>query len=89
VRWLAGASFTLYLMHEPLLACVRALAPVVRTNAAAALAATVFVFVLTLLLAEIGERRKAVYKRVIGAVVPFAALARRLTPARVTPPVGD
>jgi len=69
VRWLAGSSFTLYLVHQPLLVAAAALFPGALTSPAAGAAASVAVFVLVLVLAELGERRKLFFRRIIGAAV--------------------
>jgi peptidoglycan/LPS O-acetylase OafA/YrhL len=69
IRWIAGATFTLYLFHVPLLHVVVALAPwPVETWPTRAL---VFIGVplLVLALAEVTERRKAVWRRGILAVL--------------------
>lgn len=60
IRWAAGASFTLYLMHQPLEVMVTSLFPVVRTNNLYGLVAMVAVLLAIVLLAEVGERRKRV-----------------------------
>ncbi|GGD58257.1 acyltransferase family protein [Croceicoccus mobilis] len=63
VRWIAGGTFTLYLVHQPLLTLARAAIP---DYPARPLLAGVVVLAITAvcyLLAELGERRKHLYKR--------------------------
>ena len=54
VRWTAGATFTLYLMHDPIL-------QVIATATRSPLILVSFTLAAVLLLAEIGERRKDVW----------------------------
>ena len=54
VRWAAGATFTLYLMHDPIL-------QVIATATRSPLILVSFTLAAVLLLAEIGERRKDVW----------------------------
>lgn len=61
VRWLAGGSFTLYLVHQPLLLLASALIEPVERRVALAVVATAAVLVVCYLLAECAERRKHVY----------------------------
>lgn len=63
IRWLAGASFTLYLVHLPVLLALRAAFPAVTSSAAAAAFAAAATFAIVLLLAELAERRKRFYQR--------------------------
>lgn len=59
-QWLAGASFTLYLLHQPLIAFAAA-----TTSPAAPpllkFAVVVAILIVVLIIAELGERRKAAY----------------------------
>jgi peptidoglycan/LPS O-acetylase OafA/YrhL len=66
IRWLAGGSFTLYVTHEPLLALARSISPGVAQRPYLGLVGTGVVFLLTLLLAEFGERRKSLYAQFVG-----------------------
>jgi peptidoglycan/LPS O-acetylase OafA/YrhL len=72
IRWLAGATFSIYLMHYPVMQFLAAVMPWPLTRA---LAQTVL-FALTLagvfLMAEISERRKDAWRRV------FESMSRRL-----------
>ncbi len=70
VAWLAGASFTLYLLHFPLLHLLAALTP----WAAEAWANRAVVFIVpplaALLLAEVSERRRLAWRGAVLAVLP-------------------
>ncbi|GGZ09328.1 acyltransferase family protein [Novosphingobium colocasiae] len=61
VRFLAGASFTLYIAHLPLMVLFAVLLPVSLGGAAKAAIATTLTILAVLLLAEVGERRKNTY----------------------------
>jgi peptidoglycan/LPS O-acetylase OafA/YrhL len=68
IRWLAGATFSLYLLHFPVMQFIAAAMP----WPPASTVARVLVFALSLgivlLLAEVTERRKAAWRRVIWAI---------------------
>lgn len=72
VRWLAGASFTIYLVHQPILVMLSAFADTSRSPALGWLL-TLATLAICLVLAEFAERRKKLFAQV------FAALLR---PAR-------
>lgn len=77
-QWLAGASFTLYLLHQPLIAFAAATI----TSAAPGLlksAAVVAVLTVVLILAEIGERRKALYLLWLEKLLSGVCAIRRRT----------
>lgn len=76
IRWLAGASFTLYLTHEPLIFAAWALLPTSRSSLAIALTVAAVVFLFSLVLAELGERRKLLYRRA------FRQLLEKCVPER-------
>lgn len=63
IAFFAGASFTLYLAHIPVLVLVMAMFPGVVGSVAGAAFAGLFTLVVMLLLAEIGERRKNFFKK--------------------------
>lgn len=65
IRWLAGGSITLHLVHQPLLLLASALIEPVEGRVALALVATVVVLVVCYLLAECAERRKHVYAEML------------------------
>jgi peptidoglycan/LPS O-acetylase OafA/YrhL len=58
IRWLAGGSFTLYLVHLPLLIMIRATCPWVVKNPAYGIAAICIAIAVSYAVAEIGERQK-------------------------------
>ena len=70
IRWLAGSTFTLYLMHQPLLVVMKYILPseVLYMNRG------VLIFVLTIffvfILAELGERRKSLFFRFFEKFLP-------------------
>lgn len=63
IHYAAGATFTLYLCHLPLLNVMLALYPQAHGNALLALASGSAVLVAAFLLAELGERRKSGFRR--------------------------
>lgn len=63
VRYAAGASFTLYIAHLPIMVLVAALWPASCASLGAGLVATTISFATTFILAELGERRKSIYSR--------------------------
>ncbi len=65
IRWLAGGSFTLYLVHQPLLLLASALIEPVESRVTMAVAATMAVLGVCTLLAECAERRKHVYAEML------------------------
>lgn len=67
VRWLAGASFTLYLIHLPLLSLAAALRVGMPGGWVIDLAVLAVVIASSILLAELGERRKALLARAVEA----------------------
>ncbi|WP_165799507.1 acyltransferase family protein [Sphingomonas oleivorans] len=72
IKWLSGASFTLYLMHLPVLFLLMAIVP----DGGQGIAGLLIIFAgtigIVLLLAELGERRKHVYAAALGAILPRA-----------------
>jgi peptidoglycan/LPS O-acetylase OafA/YrhL len=59
IRWLAGATFTFYLMHMPVAVMLCAVSPWPPGSTATRLIVIGGTLVMVLLLAELGERRKA------------------------------
>jgi len=58
IRWLAGGSFTIYVVHLPLLLLAKGLLPEVSSRPAEGALVLLAVIAASLLLAEAGERRK-------------------------------
>jgi peptidoglycan/LPS O-acetylase OafA/YrhL len=83
VRWLAGATFSLYLFHMPLMLLFAAVNPWAPTS----WSGRAFVLGVTLLsvfaLAEVTERRKADWRRLVSWLFGIAAIATTKPP----PPV--
>jgi peptidoglycan/LPS O-acetylase OafA/YrhL len=75
IRWLAGRSFTLYLMQVPLLQLMLVLAPWPATSWRERLLIAWGALAIVVLLAEVTERRKAVWRRM------FAFILSRLLPS--------
>lgn len=69
IRWLAGGSFSLYLVHEPLLALSAAVLPQGDTRTVWAVAALFGIVAFCFAAAELGERRKNAYRRVYSALI--------------------
>lgn len=63
-RFCAGASFTLYIMHLPVMVLIAVAWPGSRGSLAGGLVAATMTVALMFGLAELGERRKAVYTRI-------------------------
>lgn len=63
VRYCAGASFTLYIAHLPVMVLIVAIWPASVGSPTRGFAATALTVVVMFCLAEIGERRKNVYER--------------------------
>jgi peptidoglycan/LPS O-acetylase OafA/YrhL len=77
IRWLAGGSFTLYLVHQPLLTFARALIPGIGQTVGVGFAALLVIILLSYGLAELGERRKSYYKNFFLAVLRWLRWARK------------
>ncbi len=73
IRWLAGASFTLYLVHQPFLIMLTSLFPGLRTHMLGGVAAIAGSVVLALAIAEVSERRKRVFQRIFGRLLGTTA----------------
>lgn len=65
IRWAAGASFTLYLVHQPLLLCGLTIMPTAKSSFAVGMVLILLVIATVLLIAELGERRKKPYRALI------------------------
>ena len=75
VRWLAGATFTLYLMHMPVAQFISTLVPWPPEAIATRLVILGTTIIAVFLIAEFTERRKAAWRAAI------LALVRRAVPA--------
>jgi peptidoglycan/LPS O-acetylase OafA/YrhL len=61
LRWFAGASFTLYLMHMPILILIGTFVPNIKSSMLLGIISIILTLLLILGLAELGERRKRAY----------------------------
>lgn len=78
-RWLAGATFTLYLTHAPLILAIRAIVPLPFGSWSYWIIMTTVPLLLVLLLAGCTERRKGVWQRLFVRLFPVrGASAARL-----------
>jgi peptidoglycan/LPS O-acetylase OafA/YrhL len=76
IRWIAGATFSLYLFHVPLIEAVVAVSP--WPASAWPTRALVFIGVplIVLALAEVTERRKGAWRRAILALLAFGGIGK-------------
>jgi peptidoglycan/LPS O-acetylase OafA/YrhL len=65
IRWTAGSSFTLYLMHQPILIMIVSAFPKARDSAPFAALAACATLLAILALAEVAERRKKVFANLL------------------------
>ncbi len=65
IKWIAGASFTLYLAHQPLEVLICALYPDIGGRPGFGALTLVFILAVVFGLAELGERRKSFFKSLI------------------------
>jgi peptidoglycan/LPS O-acetylase OafA/YrhL len=82
IKWLAGATFTLYLVHQPLLAMMAAVRPDASQHFLVGSACCLIVLVIVLALAELGERRKRVFARSIWMMTNHITKIAALTETR-------
>lgn len=68
IRWVAGGTFTLYLVHQPLMVLGSSLVTRVGGSASVAAGVTILVLVGCYLFAELGERRKHLVKTLVRKV---------------------
>ena len=80
IRWLAGATFSIYLFHYPLLTLLHALPGYQPTNPLHYYGIGLITLALCFLLAEISERRLSAWKRLLDTL--FAG-GRRLLPRAI------
>ncbi|MGE5452619.1 MAG: acyltransferase family protein [Acidobacteriota bacterium] len=78
IQWTAGATFTLYLVHQPLLLAILAANPLPKGEAAWAYSSVAAVFALVFVVAQFTERKKTFWRQV------FATLLGGHTAARTT-----
>ena len=69
VRWLAGGTFTLYLLHQPLIHLLIALFPRAYSSYLASSLVVVVAILSCYLLAEVAERRKRLAARIFGRLL--------------------
>lgn len=79
VRYCAGASFTLYIMHLPVMVLIAALLPGMVATVPGAVLATVATIAATFALAQVGERRKQDYARAFSAISMLFSRTRQAT----------
>ncbi len=75
VRWAAGYSFTLYMLHGPLLLTLKHFVELSRIGLTASLVILLFLFVMTVLIGALTEKRRDAYRR---AFTRLAAWIERL-----------
>jgi peptidoglycan/LPS O-acetylase OafA/YrhL len=68
IRWLAGATFSIYLMHYPLLQFIAAAMPWPLTSGLAQVLLLILTLTAVFLMAELSERRKESWRRAIQTV---------------------
>ena len=86
VRWLAGGSFTLYIVHQPILTLLRAAFPGIRDSIPAGLAGVLFTIAICYALAEAGERRKHLVTNVLRGLIPdWLRAAVSVAPPKLPP----
>lgn len=83
IKWLAGGSFTLYLVHQPLILMFAAFLHPVEEHVPMAAALLVACFILCFLLAEVAERRKKFFASLIVSLLPVLARTGQKTPANI------
>ncbi|MBB3661074.1 peptidoglycan/LPS O-acetylase OafA/YrhL [Rhizobium sp. BK650] len=83
IKWLAGGSFTLYLVHQPLILMFAALLHPVEEHVPMAAVLLITCFALCLLLAEVAERRKKFFASLIVGLLPVLSRTGGKTPVNV------
>ena len=76
IRWIAGATFSLYLFHVPLIETVVALAPWPVTSGPTRALVFIGVPLIVFALAEVTERRKAAWRRAILALLAVGGVGK-------------
>jgi len=83
IKWLAGGSFTLYLVHQPLTLMFASFLHPVEEHVPMAAILLVACFVLCFLLAEVAERRKKFFASLIVSLLPLLSRTNQKTPANI------
>jgi peptidoglycan/LPS O-acetylase OafA/YrhL len=83
IRWLAGGSFTLYLVHQPLILMFASFLHPVEEHVPMAAALLVACFILCFLLAEVAERRKKFFAQLIVSLLPALSRTGQRRPADI------
>lgn len=83
IKWLAGGSFTLYLVHQPLILMFASFLHPVEEHIPMAAALLVVCFILCFVLAEIAERRKKFFAALVVSLLPVLSRTGRKTPANI------
>ncbi|MBW9050787.1 acyltransferase family protein [Rhizobium mesosinicum] len=83
IKWLAGGSFTLYLVHQPLILMFASFLHPVEEHIAMAVALLIVCFILCFLLAEVAERRKKFFASLIVSLLPVPSQTGQKTPANI------
>lgn len=84
IKWMAGGSFTLYLIHQPLILIFSAFLHPVENHIPMAVILFFACFALCYLLAEVAERRKKVFAALIVRLMPAVAPKLREMPTEAT-----
>ena len=83
IQWLAGGSFTLYLVHVPLMLITKAIVGFTHADTLFGLITLLGVMIVAYGLAELGERRKHVFKVWVEAGLQLAT--QRLARTNLSP----
>ena len=84
--WLAGVSFTLYLVHEPALLFAKAIVPRLTENPFLSVLALASVILVAAAIAQISERPRRRYRQ---AIIAMIAAAKGLAPTAEARPAAD
>jgi peptidoglycan/LPS O-acetylase OafA/YrhL len=83
IKWLAGGSFTLYLVHQPLILTFASFLHPVEEHIPMAAALLVVCFILCFVLAEVAERRKKFFAALVVSLLPVLSRTGQKTPANI------
>lgn len=83
IKWLAGGSFTLYLVHQPLILMFASFLHPVEEHIPMAAALLVVCFILCFVLAEVAERRKKFFAALVVTLLPVLSRTGQKTPANI------